>query len=33
MDRYDIFILHWPAWGEATLANNATQTHSIFVKL
>ena len=29
----DIFILPWPAWGGAFNPNNATQTHSIFVKL
>ena len=29
----DIFILPWPAWAEAFNPNNATQTHSIFVKL
>ena len=29
----DIFIMPWPAWGEAFNPNNATQTHSIFVKL
>jgi len=29
----DIFILPWPAWVGAFNPNNATQTHSIFVKL
>ena len=29
----DIFILARTAWGEVFNPNNATQTHSIFVKL